>query len=82
MTLLCKRDTNGDGDCHLCHRCGGCPVVLFRPCEIDAAMMTDDQVREFKRDAQPFEYTEELGTIKGFRNRDGKVLITESSLSS
>jgi hypothetical protein len=45
-------------------------------------MMTDDQVTEFKRDAQPFEYTEELGTIKGFRNRDGKVLITESSLSS
>jgi hypothetical protein len=44
--------------------------------------MTAWQVEEFKKDAQWFEYTELLATIKGYRHRDGRVLITESSLSS
>ena len=80
--LQCKRDTDGDGDCAQCTRCGGCPVRLFRPCAVDGAMMTEEQVEEFKRDAKWFEYTEVLGTIRGYRHRDGRVLITESSLLS
>lgn len=48
----------------------------------DAMTMTPEQVEEFKREAKPFEYSEQLGTIKGYRNRDGKVLITESTLSA
>lgn len=81
MLSQCKRDTDGDGDCSQCTRCGGCPLGMFRRCEIDAAILSASQIEEFKRDAQWFEYTEFLGTIRGYRHRDGRVLITENSLA-
>ena len=81
LKLECKYDTNNDGDCSLCTRCGGCPVGLFKKSEIDAAQMTAEEIQTFKRDAQWFDYTELLGTIQGYRHRDGRVLIEKSSLS-
>lgn len=74
---LCQRDTNGDGNCHRCQYHGGCPFTLFRPCHIDRAKMTDEQIREFKRSAVRFTYTEWLGTVRGWRSKDGHVLIDQ-----
>ena len=81
MKTTCKHDSNNDGDCHKCDRCGGCPLTLFRRCEIDAATMQANEVEAFKRDAQFFEYTEFLGTIRGYRHRDGRVLVIGSTLN-
>ena len=80
-TSRCRRDTNGDGDCQVCE-CRGCPLQFFRPCLIEQARMGKDEQEAFIKDATPFTYTE-LDTstlIKGFRGRDGKILITETNL--
>lgn len=34
--LPCEKDTNGDGDCHDCHKTGGCPNAKPSPPETDA----------------------------------------------
>lgn len=77
MSQLCKRDTDNDGNCEKCHAHGGCPFSLFRHCDIDRAKLTDEEVRAFKKTAVKFEYTEWLGTIHGWRDRDGRVLIEQ-----
>lgn len=28
---VCEHDTDGDGDCHYCHKTGGCPLRSFMP---------------------------------------------------
>lgn len=75
--LLCRRDTNGDGDCHRCHMHNGCPFSVFTRCQIERATMSDEEAKEFRRHAEKFEYSEWMGTIKGYRNRDGRVLIEQ-----
>jgi hypothetical protein len=74
---VCRRDTNGDGDCERCAKHGGCPMLLFRPRHIDRAVMSDEQIRDFKRSSSKFEYREWLGTIRGWRSPDGRVLIEQ-----
>lgn len=29
--IICPNDTDGDGDCHICHKSGGCFVMHCRP---------------------------------------------------
>lgn len=71
----CLRDTNGDGDCERCVRLG-CPLRVFCPVMLDRAVMSEKEAAAFRANAEPFEYTEPwLGTIKGWRSRDGTVLI-------
>ena len=48
---------------------------VFKPQAIEAAVLPDDS--EFKKDAEPFEYADELGVIRGYRHKDGTLLITE-----
>jgi len=67
--LLCPRDTNGDDDYHLCR--------MYNGCQIERATLTDEEAKEFRRHAEKFEYTEWLGTIRGYRSRDGRVLIEQ-----
>lgn len=74
----CIRDTDGNGDCHRCAKHSGCPMGLFRRCHIEAAMMNDpEQIRAFKRNAEHFEYREWLGVVRGWRHRDGRVLVEQ-----
>ena len=78
---VCSRDTNGDGDCHIC-KSPGYPLALFRPRMLQAAVMSQSEQDNFIKEATPFLYDEpELGAvIKGFRGKDGKILITECNL--
>lgn len=43
--------------------------------------MTTEQSDKFKKDALSFEYIEQLGTIIGYRHRDGRLMITGCTLS-
>ncbi len=73
----CVRDTNGDGDCQRCSKLG-CPLQVFSPVMLDRAVMSDEDAAKFRANAEPFEYKEPwLGTIKGYRSKDGKVLIEQ-----
>lgn len=74
--MKCRHDSNQDGDCHLCQRVGGCPVGLFKRIAIDAATMSPEQIAEFKQDARLFEYNEPMGQVRGYRHRDGRILVT------
>jgi len=71
----CVRDTNGDGYCSRCSSVG-CPLQVFCPVMLDRSAMSDEDAAKFRAVAEPFEYKEPwLGTIKGYRSREGKVLI-------
>jgi hypothetical protein len=71
----CVRDTNGDGDCERCHSIG-CPIRVFSRAMIDKMAMSDADVAKFRANAEAFTYSESwLGTIKGCRSKDGRVLI-------
>lgn len=75
---ICHRDNNNDGDCARCYQ-EGCPLSVFKKCTLDKAVMTDEEMRAFKRTAERFTYSEDwLGTIKGWRNKEGVVLIEEA----
>jgi hypothetical protein len=80
MHPTCNRDTDGDGDCNWCVRHSGCPFVMFKKSMIDAATMSAEEIAEFKKNSQPFRYVEWLGVIRGFRDRDGRVLIENMEL--
>ena len=73
----CVRDTNGDGDCSRCSSVG-CPLQVFCPVMLDRAIMSDADAAKFRANAEPFEYKEPwLGAVKGWRSKDGKVLIEQ-----
>lgn len=73
--LRCRLDTNGDGDCLRC-RVIGCPLQVFRHCMVDQTVMSRSDIERFKNDSEKFEYKEPwLGVIRGYRNKEGKVLI-------
>jgi len=48
---------------------------LFDRSVINAAILTDKEMDDFKLNAQPFEYSEPRGVIKGFTDCRGRVLI-------
>jgi hypothetical protein len=75
----CDRDTNDDGDCARCSKIG-CPLLVFCPVMLDRAVMSDAEAAKFRANAEPFEYKEPwLGTIKGYRSKEGMVLIEKCS---
>lgn len=74
----CTLDTNGDGDCPRCLKNGGCPMSLFRWCHVSEAVVNDvEQRRAFKRESKRFEYREQLGVVRGWRHKDGRVLVEQ-----
>ncbi len=74
---ICIRDTDNDGDCAFCHRLG-CPMMIFSPVLLDAALMTEEESINFRANASFFIYEEPgLGTVRGYRNREGKVLLID-----
>lgn len=75
MNNTCIRDTDGDGDCARCQKIG-CPLLLFKHCMIDQVVMSSTDIAKFKANAEKFEYRESWsGIIRGWRNKEGKVLI-------
>lgn len=51
-------------------------MQLFCPVMLDKTAISDQEAAAFRANAEPFTYTEPwLGTIRGHRSRDGKVLI-------
>lgn len=44
----------------------------------DLVILSDDEVETFKRDSVPFTYQDSLGVVRGFRHRDGTLLVTDA----
>ena len=50
---------------------------LFDRPSIDASTLPREEIEAFKANAEPFEYTSHLGTVKGYKNSSGAVLVVD-----
>jgi hypothetical protein len=46
----------------------------------DLVILSNDDVEKFKSDSTPFTYQDPLGVVRGFRHRDGTLLVTDADL--